>query len=123
MTNAEPVRSGINQSIRMFIAGVAGRLKPGIDMQYLPYLALTAHGSVEPTEAALAFGGWVSKSGSNAWLDKFCCHDIDLYYQATGLVDLKWDDLTADEQARVDVVMSSKSDDWSHLWLRTVSQG
>jgi hypothetical protein len=46
----------INQSIRMFIASVAGRLKPGIDMQYLPYPALTAHGSDEPTESALAFG-------------------------------------------------------------------
>lgn len=112
-------KRAINQSIRMFIAGVAGRLKPGIDMQYLPYPALTAHGSDEPTEAALAFGGWVAKLGSNAWLDKSCCHYIDQYYQATGLAGLKWHDLTADEQARVDVVMRCKNSDWSALGLRT----
>ncbi|WP_065426250.1 MULTISPECIES: DUF1281 domain-containing protein [Serratia] len=116
-------KRAINQSIRMFIAGVAGRLKPGIDMQYLPYPALTAHGCDEPTEAALAFGGWVAKLGSNAWLDKSCCHYIDQYYQATGLAGLKWDDLTADEQTRVDAVMRIQSHDWSHLWLQTVNRG
>lgn len=112
-------KRAINQSILMFIAGVAGRLKPGIDMQYQPYPALTAHGSDEPTEAALAFGGWVATLGSNAWLDKSCCHYIDQYYQATGLAGLKWDDLTADEQAQVDVVMRCKNSDWSALRLRT----
>ena len=116
-------KRAINQSARMFIAGVAGRLKPGIEMQYLPYPALTAHCSTEPTEASLAFGGWVEMLESNVWLDKPCCHYIDQYYRATGLAGLKWDNLTAVEQARVDAVMRSKSHDWSHLWSRKVSRG
>lgn len=59
-------KRAINQSIHMFIAGVAGRLKPGIDMQYLLYPALTAHGSDEPTEAALEHG-WSDVIGPD-WL-------------------------------------------------------
>lgn len=115
-------KRAVNQSIRLFIAGVAGRLKPGIEMLYLPYPPLTAHGPADPTEAALAFGEWLSMLGENVPLDKASCKRIDAIYRKTGLVGLKWDDLTAAEQARAEEVMRSKSHDWSALGLRTASR-
>ncbi|MDX6041207.1 DUF1281 domain-containing protein [Scandinavium lactucae] len=114
-------KRAINQSIRLFIAGVAGRLKPAIEMHYLPYPALTANGWTEPSEAALAFGAWVALLGQNAWLDKACCNVIDQCYRTTGIAGLTWDALTVAEQARVEEMMRGKTLDWGHCILRTVS--
>lgn len=114
-------KRAVNQSIRLFIAGVAGRLKPEVDMHYLPYPALTANGTTEPSEAALAFGEWVAMLEKNVWLDKACCDAIDRCYSRTGITGLTWEDLTATEQALADGVVQFKTSDWSHEWLRSVN--
>lgn len=114
-------KRAINQSIRLFIAGVAGRLKPGAVTHYAPYPALTAHGYGDDTAASRAFGEWLTLLQANVWLDEETCATIDRCYQACGLAALMWDDLTAGEQAAVSGVMRQKRHDWGGTWLRPVS--
>lgn len=114
-------RRAIRQSIRLFIAGVAGRLKPAEAVHYAPYPALTSHGCGDDTAASRAFGEWLALLQANAWLDEETCAAIDRCYQDCGLASLTWENLTADEQAAVSGLMQQKRHDWSGVWLSSVS--
>lgn len=95
----------IQQSIRLFIAGVAGRLKPAESTHYAPYPALTGHGCGGDTVASCAFGEWLALLQANVYLDEETCGAIDRCYQTCGMTGLTWDSLTRGEQAAVDDVM------------------
>lgn len=102
----------INQSIRLFLAGVIGRLKPATDVIYKPYPALTAHGCGEASPETDAFTQWLGLLQSNAQLDEQCCDLINRYYIDSGISGLKRDDLSAFEQAKIDEIIKAKSHDW-----------
>jgi len=114
-------RWAIRQSIRLFLAGVAGRLKPVGAVHYAPYPALTAHGAGDDPVASRAFGEWLTLLQANAWLDEATCTAIDRCYQDCGLAALTWDALTADEQAAISGVMQQKRHGWGGAWLSPVS--
>lgn len=112
-------RRAINQSIRLFIAGVTGRLKPAKAVQYAPYPALTAHGCGELSSASLAFTAWFELLNQNAFLDENCCSDINRIYHESGIAGLKWEALTRQEQEIASEIISRKYMDWSPLKLES----
>lgn len=96
-------KRAVKQSIQLFIAGISGRLKPPADITYLPYPALTAHGSDSSPEAE-AFGEWIKMLQADCLLDDEHCQAIDQCYKQCGLDKVSWDDLTADEKEKMEMM-------------------
>ncbi|MCS2164479.1 DUF1281 domain-containing protein [Scandinavium manionii] len=102
-------KHAINQSIRLFIAVVAGWLKPAIEMYYLPYPALTANGWTEPSEAALALVRGSPYLGEMRGLIKPAVTLSTKCYRTTGIAGLTWD---APWAPPVEPVMEALSGRW-----------
>jgi hypothetical protein len=108
-------KQAIQQSIRLFLAGVAGRLMPAVEMHYEPYPGLTAHGAAEQTRASLAYGEWLMLLQNNACLDAETCELIDRCYHECNMGELKWSDLTEEEQSAIRDILYRKRMDWDVL--------
>ncbi|HEY3592170.1 MAG TPA: DUF1281 domain-containing protein [Buttiauxella sp.] len=111
----------VRQSIRLFIAGVTGRLRPHAEGHYAPYPALTSHGAGGDNPVSRAYSEWLSLLQDNAWLDEACCEAIERCYVACGLAGLKWGQLTGSEQAIAGELLSQKNHDWSSDGWKPVS--
>lgn len=107
----------IQQSIRLFLTGVAGRLKPAGVMHYAAYPALTAHGAGIDTPATRAFGEWLTLLQQDALLDEETSATIDRYYRLCGMAALKWDMLTVEEQGVMEAIIRTKRNDWARAGL------
>ncbi|WP_202307211.1 DUF1281 domain-containing protein [Dryocola clanedunensis] len=101
----------INQSLRLFIAGCGGLLRPVSPTEYAPYPAIIQGvGCISPEN--LAFSEWLVLLGQNAKLDEDNCQRIDVLYQQSGLAGLEWDALPESVRILAEKVMAQKSDDW-----------
>lgn len=100
-------KRAIQQSLRMFIAGVAGRLKPAVEVDYPPYPALVSNGC-EESLAGQAFSEWTQMLKADIPLDEENCETIDRCYRACGLEELKWESLSLTEKKRVEGMIRAK---------------
>lgn len=111
----------VRHSIRLFIAGVTGRLRPHAECHYAPYPALTRHGAGEDNPVSRAYSDWLLLLQENARLDESCCEIIERCYVACGLAGLKWGQLSSSEQAIAGELLSQKSHDWGDGGWKPVS--
>lgn len=110
-------KRAIQQSLRMFIAGVAGRLKPAVEVDYPAYPELVSNGS-EESLAGRAFSEWIEMLKADIPLSEENCETIDRCYRACGLEELKWESLTLTEKTRVEGMIRAKSHDWGGYYMR-----
>jgi hypothetical protein len=102
----------IKASIKLFIAGCAGLLKPVRPIQYSPFPDLLRHGVGEVNDCNSAFHDWLHFLQANSDLTKETCEQILTLYAKTGLSDLAWNQLSEVQQACVAELFKRKNDDW-----------
>lgn len=102
----------IQASIKLFIAGYAGILKPVSPARYSPFPDLLQHGIGEMNERNSAFHDWLHLLQANSDLTKETCEQILNLYAKTGLPDLAWDQLSEVQQASVAELLDRKHHDW-----------
>src|SRR5690606_21897698 len=106
----------------MFIAGVAGRLKPAVEVDYPAYPELVSNGC-EESLAGRAFSEWTEMLKADIPLSEENCETIDRCYRACGLEELKWESLTLTEKTRVEGMIRAKSYDWGGYYMRGGNPG
>lgn len=112
----------IQASIKLFIAGYAGILKPVGSARYSPFPDLLKHGVGEVNDCNSAFHDWLHLLQANSDLTKETCEQILNLYAKTGLPDLAWDQLSEDQQACVAELLDRKHHDWLGFdWGKTRS--
>ena len=110
----EPLyQAAIQQSIKLFVAGCAGILKPTAWKPYTLYPDLLLHGRGEPVQANQAFTQWLDLFNSNVELDADNVKLIAELYARTGLSTLSWESLSVEQQQAVQTLWNKKYFDWS----------
>ncbi|MDX6917759.1 DUF1281 domain-containing protein [Pectobacterium carotovorum] len=104
----------IVRSIQLFLAGVAGILRPVDDAEYQPFPELVAAGGGGETVANRAFSEWLSLLSVNAELDELACEKISSLYEQSGIALLKWEDLTTEHHEKIAPIILKKHFDWMH---------
>ena len=112
----------VRQSIRLFIAGSAGLLRPVHPVSYQPYPELTRHGTGQNTEPNRAFTDWLQLLAQNACLDQACCHQINQLYRNSGLSMLQLQDVPVTERAVMMQLLKKKGHDWGNGCLPSASE-
>ncbi|WP_299021251.1 DUF1281 domain-containing protein [uncultured Photobacterium sp.] len=102
-----------DMSIKIFIAGVIGILKPTKVCKFDPYPALVSNGGGEDNTANQAFQQWIDMLNANAELNTDNVFTIYQLYLQTGISSLKYDDLTDNQKQRCEAIFAEKKFDWT----------
>ncbi|MFK3663581.1 DUF1281 domain-containing protein [Scandinavium sp. NPDC088450] len=102
----------IQQSVSFFIAGIAGVLKPVIDVEYAPFPALVSAGPGDDNVQNSAFTQWLSLLAECAELDEETCSLIGELYTRASLGQITWDAFPESRKTAVRPVIAQKYHDW-----------
>ena len=102
----------IAQSIKLFVAGCAGVLKPVRELHFLPYPQLVSHGIGEKSLRNEVYTKWLELFIANTELDEQTCKQIKDLYAQTGLAVARFESFTADEQVIINSLFAQKGHDW-----------
>jgi hypothetical protein len=104
-------RQAVLQSLRLFLAGCAGILKPTKPQSYAPYPELV-RGTAAPIAQNLAFEQWLALLQDNVLLTSDNIKRIDNLYRQSGLSLLRWE--TVPEAARdiISRILTRQYTDW-----------
>lgn len=108
-------------SIKLFLAGCAGILKPVDPVDYRPYPDLLKHGIGETTERNIAYQEWLELLIANSELTEDTCARIISVYEKTGLPAIDWRMLNAEQQAAIGALLDQKHFDWLEFRMEPVT--
>lgn len=108
----------IGQSVKFFLAGCAGVLKPLTEQEYSPYPALTVRGTGESNRQNRAFSEWLELLKQDAELDEDNCALISRLYTDSGLESVAWRDLTDEARVIIKNISKTKYFDWPGRCVR-----
>ncbi|QIQ22144.1 DUF1281 domain-containing protein [Zophobihabitans entericus] len=105
----------IKRSIKIYVAGCAGILKPVTTIYNAPNTEIISHGIGEITPENTAFSYWLSFLISDCPLDSIYSGMIgDLYYE-TGLLNLAWEFMPKEQQTIIHELFKRNSFSWFKL--------
>ncbi|MEQ9883282.1 DUF1281 domain-containing protein [Pectobacterium brasiliense] len=104
----------IVRSIQLFLAGVAGMLRPVDDAEYQPFPELVAAGVGDATVANRAFSEWLFLLNANTELDDVVSLRINALYEQSGIGLIRWEDLTVGQREKIAPIIIKKHFDWMH---------
>ncbi|MGL4859118.1 MAG: DUF1281 domain-containing protein [Enterobacteriaceae bacterium] len=110
--NAPRYRHALQQSMRLFLAGCAGLLKPVKSTQYEPYPALIPTGTGSSNAQNQAFEQWLGLLKSDAVLSSANIRQIEKLYHQSGLGPLKWENLTEVARGMMEPLIRERYVDW-----------
>lgn len=114
--------TAVRQSLRLFLAGCAGLLRPVAAVTYAPYPALVQHGTGRADRAAdCAFTQWLALLQRGAELDDDTCERIDALHQESGLGECDWHTLPEAAKTVISGLLQKKGHDWGSSWLQPLS--
>ena len=105
-------RQAIQQSIRLFLAGAGGLLKPIKSVEYLPFPGLVAHGTGTAIAQNLAFQHWLELLLKDAVLNQDSIRQIERIYLQSGLASVKWETIPGDARQIMTQLMICQYADW-----------
>lgn len=105
-------RHAIQQSIKLFLAGCAGILKPTKSMEYPPFPRLVSHGTGSAVASNLAFQHWLELLLKNAVLDGDTIRQIDRIYLQSGIASVKWETIPEGARQIMTQLMVRQYSDW-----------
>lgn len=106
-------QEAINLSVKLFVAGYAGILKPASPVDCERFPELTSHGVGAPGEASQAFSEWLALFNSDVELTDENARLIVAIYARTGLAALTWEALLPDQQLDIQTLRREKRADWT----------
>ncbi|PHM22848.1 DUF1281 domain-containing protein [Xenorhabdus budapestensis] len=104
-------RQAVLQSLRLFLAGCAGILKPTKPLTYAPYPALI-RGTTAQTAQHLAFEQWLMLLQDNALLTGDTIKRIDHLYRQSGLSLLRWENIPEPAREIIASLLIRQYTDW-----------
>ncbi|WP_426576208.1 DUF1281 domain-containing protein [Xenorhabdus stockiae] len=104
-------RQAVLQSLRLFLAGCAGILKPTKPLTYTPYPELV-RGTAAPTAQNLAFEQWLALLQDNVLLTTENMKRIDSIYRQSGLSLLRWETIPASARDMIARLLTRQYTDW-----------
>ncbi|CBJ80594.1 conserved hypothetical protein api92 [Xenorhabdus bovienii SS-2004] len=104
-------RQAVLQSLRLFLAGCAGILKPTKPQTYTPYPALV-RGTAVPTAQHLAFEQWLLLLQNNVPLNNDNIKRIDNLYRQSGLSLMSWDKVPEAARDIIARLLTRQYTDW-----------
>lgn len=99
------------EGIHLFLAGCAGLLQTVTPTEYAPYPALTT-AIGQNTSGNLAFSAWMVQLREGAELTPVTCGQLHAMWLASGLRNMTWEALTADQLAVITALWEKKRGDW-----------
>ncbi|AHK18360.1 hypothetical protein BF17_02485 [Yersinia similis] len=105
-------RHAIQQSIRLFLAGCAGILKPVKCMEYPPFPRLVSHGTGSAVASNLAFQHWLDLLLKDAVLDGDTIRQIDRIYLQSGIASVKWETIPEGARQIITQLIARQYPDW-----------
>nr|WP_160174221.1 DUF1281 domain-containing protein [Erwinia amylovora]CDM08068.1 hypothetical protein EAMY692_p10021 [Erwinia amylovora] len=99
------------EGIQLFLAGCAGLLQVVTATEYAPYPALTKTPGRNTPENR-AFTEWVAQLRDGAELTPENCGTLHALWLASGLINVTWDRLTAEQHAITGALWLKKQADW-----------
>ncbi|MEQ1966487.1 MULTISPECIES: DUF1281 domain-containing protein [Xenorhabdus] len=117
-------RQAVLQSLRLFLAGCAGILKPTKPQTYAPYPDLV-RGTAAPTAQNLAFEQWLKVLQDDVPLNSDNIKRIDNLYRQSGLGLLRWDSVPAPARDIIARLLTRQYTDWFGMvgWSETPDIG
>ncbi|WP_187655718.1 DUF1281 domain-containing protein, partial [Xenorhabdus sp. PB62.4] len=103
-------RQAVLQSLRLFLAGCAGILKPAKPQTYAPYPALV-RGTAAPTAQNLAFEQWLTLLQDNVPLNSDNIKRIDNLYRQSCLSLVRWDNVPEPARSLISPVLAHQYTD------------
>jgi len=110
--NTPHYRHAVQQSIRMFLAGTAGILKPVKTLSYPPYPFLIPKGLGAANAQNNAFEQWLSLLQNDAVIDIEAVRLIERLYQQTGLNGVKWENIPEVSRQIIGPILTRQYADW-----------
>ncbi|MEH0834814.1 DUF1281 domain-containing protein [Pectobacterium cacticida] len=108
-------RHAVQQSIKLFLAGAAGILKPVRTTSYPPCQGLVRAGTGLSTAANQAFESWLILLLKDAVLDAETIRAIDRLYHQSGLGALKWENIPDPAREVMAELIARQYTDWFGL--------
>jgi hypothetical protein len=105
-------RQAIQQSIRFFLAGAAGILKPVKSVDYPPFPGLVAHGTGTAVAQNLAFQHWLDLLVKDVALNQDNIRQIERLYLQSGIASVKWETIPGDARQIMTQLMVGQYADW-----------
>ncbi|WP_416776401.1 DUF1281 domain-containing protein [Xenorhabdus budapestensis] len=117
-------RQAVQQSLRLFLAGCAGILKPTKLQTYTPYPALV-RGTTAPTPQSLAFEQWLKLLQDNVPLNSDNIKRTDNLYRQSCLSLVRWDNVPAPARDIITRLLTRQYTDWFGMvgWSETIDIG
>ncbi|MGQ3665352.1 DUF1281 domain-containing protein [Citrobacter braakii] len=107
----------IRQSIRLFLAGCGGLLRPVSREYYPPFPALVQYGTGADSMENRAFTQWLGLLKEGVTLDALACAQIAVLYQASGLSGVAWAAIAEPAQAVMAELLRRNGHDWGNDYL------
>lgn len=105
----------IKKSIKIFLMGCAGILKPTYKTEEKIFPPLTSHGTGKQTFSNIVFNLWRYLFDSNAFLDDETCRTIlSSYSHVIAPVEVLPSAMSAEQREIVGTLMNRRSFDWFH---------
>ncbi len=105
-------RHAVQQSIRLFLAGAAGILKPVKPMEYRPFPGLVSHGTGSAVAQNQAFQYWLELLQQDPQLNAEVIRQIDRIYLQSGIASVKWESIPVDARQIMTQLMVRQYADW-----------
>lgn len=105
-------RHAVQQSIRLFLAGCAGLLKPTQTAEYLPYPPLIPAGTGPASMQNLAFEQWLNLLGGDVALTGDNIRQIERLYHQSGLNALRWENIPSAAQQVISAMLVRQYVEW-----------
>lgn len=112
----------INRSIKLLAAGMAGLRRPVLEMRSSPMTPVRFPPlpqlvgpdiTGESTPENKAFSEWLVLLKYNFPLNVHTCCVISKHWRDSGLQDVRWQDMTAEQQAIIDALFDDMASEWS----------
>ncbi|MEW5291587.1 DUF1281 domain-containing protein [Erwinia papayae] len=111
-TEVPDYRHAIQRSIRLFLAGNAGILKPTCTGACSLFPGLVSHGTGPSTMANLAYEQWLGLLMKDAVLDAETIRLTERLYHQSGLEALKWENIPEPSRKMMADLIARQGADW-----------
>ena len=105
-------RHAVQQSMKLFLAGAAGLLKPVKNVEYLPFPGLVSHGNGPAIAQNLAFQHFLELLQKDVVLNQDTVRQIDRIYLQSGIASVKWENIPVEARQAMTQLMIRQYADW-----------